>query len=323
MICIKYIFLFFPVVFSLTAICQPAGYDFVKEMEIESSRVAGSSALIDFPMLVSIIDPDLRTVANGGKVESSSGYDIVFTLSDCSTLLDHQIEKYVPSTGEYVAWLRIPSLSNSVNTTIGMYYGNSAIASDPSTTSTWNAQYIGVWHMSENPAGSAPQVLDYTNGSNNGTSAGGMTSGDLLAGKIGDAIDFDGSNDYIDLGDILIDGRTQISIEVWFNPTFIRTKGSPSGHNSSEGAIVHKNGASDDNLGITVATGGTAFYIDDNSNNTTIAALPSPSLNTWTHIVGTWNNSTMITYQNGVSAATLGSVNGSFVNNSNSLSGRW
>jgi biopolymer transport protein ExbB len=306
-------------VFSLTAICQPAGYDFVKEMEIESSRVAGSSALIDFPMLVSIIDPDLRTVANGGKVESSSGYDIVFTLSDCSTLLDHQIEKYVPSTGEYVAWLRIPSLSNSVNTTIGMYYGNSAIASDPSTTSTWNAQYIGVWHMSENPAGSAPQVLDYTNGSNNGTSAGGMTSGDLLAGKIGDAIDFDGSNDYIDLGDILIDGRTQISIEVWFNPTFIRTKGSPSGHNSSEGAIVHKNGASDDNLGITVATGGTAFYIDDNSNNTTIAALPSPSLNTWTHIVGTWNNSTMITYQNGVSAATLGSVNGSFVNNSNSL----
>jgi hypothetical protein len=41
--------------------------------------------------------------------------------------------------------------------------------------------------MAEDPSGTAPQVIDSTSNSNDGTSAGSMTSGDLVDGEIGKA----------------------------------------------------------------------------------------------------------------------------------------
>ncbi len=171
--------------------------------------------------------------------------------------------------------------------------------------------------MSEDPSGAAPQITDWTSGSTNGTAGGGMTGGDLVAGNCGDALDFDGTNDYIELGDVLIDGTDEITLEAWVNPGSIRTNGSPSGHNANEGGIIHKNGGSDDNLGLTVSSGGVAYYIDENSNNTIVAG--SVTAGTWTHLVGTWNGTTMNLYQDGVFIGTQAGVNGSFVNNTNSL----
>jgi len=308
---------FLLLIVSISAFSQPAGYGFGKQILIQSSQVSGGAALTNFPIMVSFTDTDLRTTANGGNVQNANGYDIIFTEGDCATQLDHQIEKYNPTTGEYLAWVRIPSLPATVDKGIHMYYGNAAIAADPSSTGTWNANYLGVWHMSEDPSGAAPQITDWTAGTSNGTANGGMTAGDLVAGKCGDAIDFDGNNDYINLGDVLIDGLTQITVEAWIYTGSLHTKASPSGHNSNEGAIVHKNGTSDDNLGVTVASGATAFYIDDGGNNTPQAA--APTVDSWMHVVCTWDNATMTIYQDGASAATMGGVNGTFVNNGNSL----
>lgn len=268
--------------------------------------------------MISVTDNDLRTTANGGSVENANGFDIVFySAADCSSQLDHQIEKYDPVTGEYIAWVRIPTLPATSDHGIHMYYGNSSVGSDPSSTGTWNANYLGVWHMAEDPSAGGAPITDYTAGTNDGTPNGGMTSGDLVTAQIGDGLDFDGNNDYINIGDILIDGLTQITVEAWIRPTALPSKGSPSGHNSNEGAIVHKSGNSDDNLGVTVATGGMAFYIDDGGNNTPVAAAPSTGA--WMFVACTWDNSTMIIYQDGASAATMGSVTGTFVNNSNAL----
>ena len=54
--------------------------------------------------------------------------------------------------------------------------------------------------MNENPAASAPQMYDRTSNQNNGTSNGSMTSGDSVSGVVGMALDFDGSNDYVNAG---------------------------------------------------------------------------------------------------------------------------
>lgn len=314
---IKGVFLVLLLSIQLVTVGQPSGYGFGKRITINSSQISGNLDLINFPILINLSDLNLRTTGNGGRLENNSGYDIVFTLSDCSTILDHQIEKYDSITGDYIAWVRIPVLPANNDTVIHMYYGNSSVVSNPSTTSTWDSDFLGIWHMAEDPSGAAPQILDATSGGNNGTSNGVMTSGDLVDGKCGDALDFDGVNDYIDFGDILIDGLTSITVEAWINAQSLRTKGSPSGHNSNEGAIIHKNGASDDNLGVTVTTGGTAFYLDDGGNNTPLAT--SPSLNTWVHIVCTWDRDTMKVYLDGTLDATLGNVNGTLVNNTNSL----
>jgi len=51
-------------------------------------------------------------------------------------------------------------------------------------------------------SGSAPQMIDSTGNGNSGTTAGSMTSGDLVSAQIGNGIDFDASDDEISFGDV-------------------------------------------------------------------------------------------------------------------------
>jgi biopolymer transport protein ExbB len=59
-------------------------------------------------------------------VAQTDGGDIMFTAGDGVTKLDHEIEKYDPTTGELVAWVEVRSLSGSTNTDIYIYYGNTS-----------------------------------------------------------------------------------------------------------------------------------------------------------------------------------------------------
>lgn len=87
-----------------------------------------------------------------------------------------------------------------------VYAGNSDYA-EPSATGTlgrvtlWSsAGYVGAWHMAEDPSGSAPQLLNSAHATaGGGTAAGTMTSGDLVAGKVGNGIAFDGLDDRFEL----------------------------------------------------------------------------------------------------------------------------
>lgn len=184
---------------------QPSGYSFGKQIRINSAQVSGSSSLVNFPVLISLIDNDLRTTSNGGSVENSNGYDIVFTLDDCSSILDHQIEHYDASTGTFVAWVRIPSLSATADTDIGMFYGNSSISADPSALSTWNSDYISVYHLHDD-------FLDATASGNNGTNFGSID----ISGIIGDGQDFDGIDDYVQTSSGELQTENDFTISAWF-----------------------------------------------------------------------------------------------------------
>ena len=142
-------------------------YKYRKRITFDPARVAGPIDLTDFPVLISIAtDNDLRTVGNSGHVESASGFDIVFTSADGVTLLTFQMEKYTATNGQYTAWVRIPSLSTSVKTDIYMYYGNTAIVADQSSTNVWT-NYHGVWHLENSSfADNSPSGYNVTN---NGT----------------------------------------------------------------------------------------------------------------------------------------------------------
>src|SRR3954465_11975328 len=50
---------------------QPAGYAYGKAVTIHSSQVSGTQT--NFPVLINVTDPNLRTTANGGRVRSASG----------------------------------------------------------------------------------------------------------------------------------------------------------------------------------------------------------------------------------------------------------
>jgi hypothetical protein len=158
-------------------VAQPTGYGYGKQITISNSNVVGGANLTNFPVLISFTDINLRTVANSGHVQNSGGYDIIFTTSDCLTQLSHQIERYVSTTGEYVAWVRIPTLSASSNTIIHMYYGNSSVTTDPSVTTVWDSNYKSVWHFSNS-------INDNTANGNNLTD---NSTSNNTSGKIGSA----------------------------------------------------------------------------------------------------------------------------------------
>ena len=67
---------------------------------------------------------------------------------------------------------------------------------DTPAQSVWDSNFKAVYHMAQDPSGTAPQLLDSTVNSIDGTSMGSMTSADLVEGSIGKAIDFDGTDDY-------------------------------------------------------------------------------------------------------------------------------
>ena len=93
-----------------------AAFGFRKIITVQAGQVA-SGPHADYPLLVNVVDPDLRTVVPfGGNVTSDSGYDIIFRGEDATTCggpatcrLEHEIEQYDPSNGTLVAWVRVPS----------------------------------------------------------------------------------------------------------------------------------------------------------------------------------------------------------------------
>src|ERR1700694_1577123 len=128
-------------------------YSYTRAIIIDHNKVPNTDQN-NFPVLVSGIYSYLATVANGGKVQNSSGYDIILT-SDVagSTKLDHEIESYNATTGALSFWVRIPALSHTTDTAIYMQYGNSSITtSQENKAGVWDTSYKMVLHLGESAA---------------------------------------------------------------------------------------------------------------------------------------------------------------------------
>ena len=78
-----------------------------------------------------------------------------------------------------------------------IYYGGptAGTKTNQRKSAAWNSNYIGVWHL---PNGTTLTALDSTSNANNGTINGTVA----VVGKIDGAGNFDGSNDYINVGDV-------------------------------------------------------------------------------------------------------------------------
>lgn len=156
---------------------------YARTIIINSGQVP--SAQTDFPVLVSLSDNTLKTVANAGHVANADGSDIYFTDSSGSTQYAYEIEKYDGSSGTLVAWVKTPSLSNGA--VFKMCYGGSGGTSNTSS-SVWSNAFRGVWHMAQ------VSSADSTSNHNQGSADGGVS---LSTGRISAAASFDGSSGYI------------------------------------------------------------------------------------------------------------------------------
>jgi len=197
-------------------------FEYKRDVTIQGSQVSGFFA--NFPVYFdSKTDPtdlqlDLRTEANGGHVRSDYGYDIVFATADGQEILKHEIEKYVPTSGEYVAWVNV-TLTGS-NQTIYIYYGISVAPFDTQhIEAVWDSNFVLVQHLNEI---SPNDHLDSTSNNNDSTTITVTTQGSA-AGQIDGADDFDGAQALEPQHHVIIpdnvngslDFTDQITIEAW------------------------------------------------------------------------------------------------------------
>ena len=184
------------------------GWQYRKQITVDHTKVA--SDLTDFPVFISISDSDLQTKAQ------TDGDDILFMDGiGIPQQLNHEIEQYDGTTGELFAWVNIPSISSTVDTTFYMYYGNSECSSQQHVEDTWNSNFKAVWHLQGNPT---QTIQDSTRYENDGTAYGSMSSSDLVYGKIGKCLEFDGVNDYISVPDSSSLKPTDLTLIAWYNP---------------------------------------------------------------------------------------------------------
>ena len=164
-----------------------ASWAYRKKITINHTKV--SANLTDFPVLVGLAsDADLASDAQ------DDGDDILFTSSNGTSKLSHEIERFNGGTGELVAWVKVPTLSSSTDTDIYMYYGNSLASNQQNTAGVWDSNYRAVWHLKETTGGTNA-IKDSTSNANHGTDGGNPTLG--ATGKIGNCVRFDGTDDHI------------------------------------------------------------------------------------------------------------------------------
>lgn len=256
----------------------------MRPIVIAADEVPDGTPRASFPVLVQILDDaELRSVANGGHVASDAGFDITF--ADASSTLDHEVELYDPVAGSLRAWVRIPSLPGDSDTVFRMDYGTPTGVSQEDAAAVWSG-HRGVWHMEEDPSGTAPQTRDSTSAVNHGTSVGSMPSSALVGGISGKAVRFDGSDDKIVIGDeaeLVITGA--ISIEVWIALDV------SAGSQSAFARVVDKwSGTFGGGYGLFFSNSGQDFGLNtaDGSNQENVIGNPSLSQDVWYYVASTW-----------------------------------
>jgi hypothetical protein len=288
-ICLLYItcFSFFwSTAFSQSAVCA---YKYRKRITFDPTRVSGPIDLANFPALINIAtDNDLRTVANSGHVENASGFDIVFTSADGVTLLNFQREKYTATNGQFTAWVRIPILSTTINTDIYMYYGNTAIVTDQSSTSVWSG-YHGVWHLENGSfADSSPNGYNLTNNSTTNQSPAQINDGRANNGT-----------QWLEVANTFPNITSNFSMSAWFFTT----------NNTQSGQRVFCDDVNNTGgYALSLGDGGTgALRFFSRSSNPVVLDSPNNTIanNTWYYVsaVADITNLTKRIFVNGVQVA--------------------
>lgn len=273
-----------------------SGYSFSKTITVDHTK-CGTANTTDYPLLFSATIAALKTVANGGSVQSGSGYDIAFfSDSGLTTMLDFEVESWDAATGAIVAWVRVPTLTFASDAVIYLGYGNASIvASQQNVTGTWNSDYKGVWHLdaTTNDSTATGATLNRTSGSPTFVAAQ-VGNGLSINGTIGDAVGPTNSAPFASTG--------AFTVEAWAKPTNF----------SANRTVIAKGNGSNQNYFLTVLNTSGHAYVQFTQSGVVKAVQGTSTLSTsaCSYLAATYDGATLTLYVNGASEGTPLSVTG-------------
>lgn len=240
--------------------------------------------------------PYLKTVANGGLLQSSSGYDMMITSdSGCTTKLNFERVVWVAASGSVELHFKETTLSHTVDTTAYLCYDNSAIVSDQqNATATWDSTYKAVWHM---PDGTTFGANDSTSNANNSTNNHNITA---LAAQIdGGGTGANASSSHVDAGtDASLDpvGTKVLTVEMWVKRTA----------NNSVGTFVARGtggvGGWTVSLGVSPCTVNQVKMTKLGVADICLGSFPADT--SWHQLTAVWNGTGQVVYVDGSSNGT-------------------
>jgi len=180
-------------------------------------------------------------------------------------------------------------------------------ASQPQGTGRLDSGLAGYWKLDD---GSGTSATDSSTNGNTGTLTNGPT---WTTGQVGGALDFDGSNDYVTMGDQSVhEGMAAMSLAGW-----IKMDNLPAANyfviSKSSGIGQYRLAISSAGIPtFVVATNNNAWY----SAGTTANGATALTTSTWIHLLGTYDGQYVRLYVNGVLAGTGSqAISGAIVSN--------
>ncbi len=253
---------------------------------VTSNATLLPSTQTNFPVLYSVTDNSLKTVGNGGQVQNANGYDIrFFSDSGLSSAIPFELESYDGSAGTVVFW------ATPASTSLGLVYysgfGDAALNTNASSTSTWNSDFKAVWHLAD---GSTLKLTDSTSNAN--TLVTSSSAPTATAGQIDGGANFvAASSQYLAKTTMSI-GANNISLSAWVYST-----------NFVNNMMVLEQQAVNAQWEL-FFSGGSVLLRGGGTGNTLSTTAPSNS--NWHHVAGTINGTSGALYIDGV--ATTGTV---------------
>lgn len=271
--------------------------EWAKRISITISNTNVDSGLTNFPTLIHLSassgsDSDDVTAIFDELTADANRKKIAVTTSDGETECYVEIEKWDDGNEEAWIWVKVPTISSSANTTLYIYYDSSQAnndtyigdTGDSPAQSVWDDDFVGVWHMAQDPTGGANAIKDSTSNANHGTGFN-MESGDLVNGAIGKGLDFDGSDEYVGVSENSGLEPASLTVECMaYFATFSDTgwiakteAGEGVWDNFTEGYLLRGETPGND----------IHFLIGDGSRNS--KTILDPPAESWSHVVGTFD----------------------------------
>lgn len=200
-----------------------------KRVKLTVDQTDIDATLADFPILVYLstasgrFDDDVSFVFDE-LTSDANRLKIAVTISDGTTQCYVEIEKWNDANEQAWLWVKVPSIVADVDTDLYLYYDsthadNTAYVGDPNSTpaeTVWDANFIVVSHMRDDPDNQ--HIRDSSTNDQDGTKGVAGAPALTAGGNIGEAQDFDGVDDFIQIADnALLDIIDELTLEAWVN----------------------------------------------------------------------------------------------------------
>lgn len=188
---------------------------YVNKLKLTIPKGYISDTLYNFPVLVNISSSSGFNKENisplFNSLESSARRKkIAITDSTGVAQCFVEIENWSHSERSAQLWVKVPIVSSLEDTVLYLYYDkevadNLFFVGDVGSTvgqSIWDSNFIAVYHMNQEPVTGSNCILDSTINNNQGMPTGTFSSSSLTTIPTGKAIYFNGSNNYVNIGDL-------------------------------------------------------------------------------------------------------------------------